>query len=340
MKLICYIPNKATNDATSYFVSLIRESFKDHGIESIVVNHKRFNLENNDLVFTIRVRDYIAVYLKYRNSKHIFWSQGIGPEEYMMINQYSFKSRLIYQFYNLMEHRTLLSSNYIIMVSIAMKKHYENKHRFKINNSCIIPCYNKALKKEYFDATLKRPDSYVFAGSLYTWQCFEETAQLYKKIESRNSNANLTILTKDIKKAEDLLKQIGVINFDVYYVELPQVDQELSKFKYGFLLRKDHIVNRVATPTKMNTYLSVGLIPIHTAVIDSFEKHLDLAHFQVKISRNDTSEQMVRKVLNHNLQKINYDAFYEICKENFTGYYDDEFNKNNLTQQVISNLKV
>lgn len=37
-----------------------------------------------------------------------------------------------------------------------------------------------------------------------------------------------------------------------------QLNEEHAKYKFGFLLRMDDVVNNVATPTKYNSYLTLG----------------------------------------------------------------------------------
>jgi len=49
------------------------------------------------------------------------------------------------------------------------------------------------------------------------------------------------------EKANTILKKEQVQHFEVKYVPLSELDIELSKYKYGFLIRKNHIVNYILT---------------------------------------------------------------------------------------------
>ncbi|MFH4294131.1 hypothetical protein WAJ58_23570, partial [Acinetobacter baumannii] len=67
----------------------------------------------------------------------------------------------------------------------------------------------------------------------------------------------------------------------IKYVSLENLDTELLKYKYGFLIRENHIVNNVATPTKMNSYLANGIIPIYLSFIDHFKVNFNEYDFIV-----------------------------------------------------------
>ncbi|MDO7172157.1 hypothetical protein [Mariniflexile sp. AS56] len=335
MRVIFYLPTKSINDATEYYVNLIRKAFVEENIEVIQFAENNFEITSSDYIFTIRVRDFIDIYRKNRKAKIIMWFQGVGPEEYLMLNNYSIKAYIIYNLYNIVEKITIRKSFYNLFVSERMQKYLKEKHSYNKKNYTIIPCYNKNLLKEYFDLSLKPKSTFVYAGSLYSWQCFEKTISLYKEIELKNKNAFLTILTKEVEVAEAQIKELGIKNYDVFYVELKDLEQELSKHKYGFILREDHIINNVATPTKMNTYLSVGLMPIYTNVIDSFSENLNLGDYEIKTSANEDLIEISNKIIEHDDLIIDYNDFYDNCKNNFAGYYDDDFNINKVKKEFI-----
>ena len=116
----------------------------------------------------------------------------------------------------------------------------------------------------------------MYAGSLSAWQNIDETLKIFKQIENIIPEATLTLLTEEKIKAQALIKQYDIQNAMVRYVSLNNLNEELLKHKYGFLLRKDIKVNNVSTPTKMNSYLSSGVIPIYSDAIKDFSKHINL----------------------------------------------------------------
>jgi hypothetical protein len=338
IRAIFYLPKKSINDATEYYVGLIKKAFIEKGINVIIYEENNFNTEPSDYIFTIRVRDFIHVYKQKRNAKIIMWFQGVAPEEYLMLNNYSYRAYAIHYVFNFFEKITIKKSFYNFFVSAKMQEYLKEKHSYYKDNYSIIPCYNKNLKQEYFDGTLKPKTSFVYAGSLYSWQCFEKTLALYKEIEKQNSKAFLTILTKEKEEAEKQLKHFNIKNYKVLYVQLQDLDSELSKHKYGFILREDHIINNVSTPTKMNTYLSVGLIPIYTNVIDSFNKNLNLGSYEIKAKVQEDIIKISNSIINHDGLDIDYNDFYNICKDNFANFYDDHFNIKIITNELINKI--
>ncbi|HCH8014075.1 TPA: hypothetical protein NJW72_003719, partial [Acinetobacter baumannii] len=120
-----------------------------------------------------------------------------------------------------------------------------------------------------------------YAGSLATWQCVDKTLELYSLIERVLPNASLTLLTKEKELAETMINNYKIKNYSIKYVSLENLDTELLKYKYGFLIRENHIVNNVATPTKMNSYLANGIIPIYSSFIDDFKVNFNEYDFIV-----------------------------------------------------------
>lgn len=169
-------------------------------------------------------------------------------------------------------HAIILFSFFSFFLIIISNQNSNNRLN-KI--SYIISCYNKALNKnliiENFSKYYKL--NFVYAGSLYKWQCIEKTLEVFREVEKIDSSAHLTLLTKNTTEAKHMVELFGIKNFDVKYISLHDLDSELIKYKYGFLLRADNILNRVAKPTKMNSYLAVGIIPIYSIVVDSLKKN-------------------------------------------------------------------
>lgn len=52
----------------------------------------------------------------------------------------------------------------------------------------------------------------------------------------------------------------------------------LRDVKFGFVLRDDIAVNNVATPTKLSSYLSAGVIPIYSSALKDFYEKTKFMH--------------------------------------------------------------
>lgn len=93
------------------------------------------------------------------------------------------------------------------------------------------------------------------------WQCVPKMLDIYKYIKKNIPSATLTIFTSQQKVAKELVlkKEVDV---KIEYCAPEMMNAKLSEFKYGFLIRDNIKVNQIATPTKINTYMAAGIIPI------------------------------------------------------------------------------
>lgn len=53
-----------------------------------------------------------------------------------------------------------------------------------------------------------------------------------------------------IEQAKEIVENAGLNNIEIRNVPYQELPAEMKKFKYGFLIRDNHALNRVATPTK------------------------------------------------------------------------------------------
>ncbi|MFS4491342.1 hypothetical protein [Maribacter sp. 2308TA10-17] len=333
-----YLPKDQINDATSYYIDLIKNAFLDSDFRVSTFHKNDFEINNSDYIVVVSSLNFLNVYRRNRKAKIIMWFQGLTPEESKMMRGNSLSSKMRFLAYNWMERKTIHNSYFNFFVSDRMQRHYSEKYKYYGDNFLIIPCYNKGLNKEYFTSKIKPESSFVYAGGIFPWQCFTETAHIFREIEKKNPDALLTVLTKDQEKAEKVIKAEGVLNYKIKYVSLEEVMGELGKHKYGFLLREDNIVNNCATPTKMNTYLSAGLIPIHTYAIDAFNEHINLDGFEIKGNLESEKTKLAEEILLHDNIQIDYNTYYDVCHSNFKEYFDDTYHIERIKSELISRI--
>ncbi|WP_313384725.1 hypothetical protein [Chishuiella sp.] len=324
-----YLPKKCINEATIYYVNVIKKSLELLDKKVIMKDNLDFTLSNNDYVLTIRLRDFLTAYIKHKPKNTIYWFQGIQPEEYCLLNNYSAKSKIIKLGLDCLEKWVLKKATYIFFVSEEMKNHYKRKYNFIPKNYILMPCFNKQLDEKLFYKA-KKENSFVYAGSLFTWQCFEKTIQLFKKIQDKLPEASLTILTNEIDKATEQLKESNIKNYSVKFIPLEQLDQELSKYKYGFIIREDILINNVSTPTKMNSYLSVGLIPIYTDVINDYNINFSKFNYQIRLKNNRGLINWVKEITDFNKNIIDTKKQFIEVK----GLFDMYYNENNYHKKI------
>ena len=333
-----YLPKDRINDATEYYVDLINNAFLNSEFSEATYEKNNFEIKDSDYFVVINPIDFLNIYRRNRKAKIIMWFQGLTPEESNMMRGNSLSSKIRFPIYNWMERVTVNKSYFNFFVSDRMQKHYSEKYSYNGDNFMIIPCYNKNLKREYFSSDIKPKSSFVYAGGIHPWQCIGETLAIFKEIEKNNTDAFLTILTKDQEKAERMIQKEGIKNYKIKYVSLEEVIGELGMHKYGFLLREDNIINNCATPTKMNTYLAAGLMPIHTNAVHAFNEHINLDGYEIKGNIEDKNHKLAEEILFHDNIQIDYNQYYDVCQSNFLTYFDDTYHIKNITSELISRI--
>lgn len=320
-KILFLLSKDSLNDATEYYIDILKDSFIQSGFV-VDISHRVKDAREYMYILTIEAKWFFFAKLANRHAKIMNWFQGVVAEEAFMTTNSMLRKGLWHFF----EAFTLYFSEMNIYVSESMKRYFEKKYKISSKSFFIMPCFNKELNIGLVDESKYNIPSFVYAGSMAKWQCVEEMICLYSEIEKEIPNSSLIILTKEIDMAEKLINQYGLKNYQIKYVGLEKLDEELRKYKYGFLLRDNHVVNNVATPTKMNSYLAARIIPIYTDVIDDFCVSFDHAKKFVRlkdIERKNWCEQIVNYEKNFNCMVL---AEYQKSVEDiFLSYYSKDF---------------
>lgn len=186
-----------------------------------------------------------------------------------------------------------------------------------------MPCLNEQIHKDSFFTDNKYNDNFFcYAGATVNWQCFEETVALYAKIEQEQQykNCKLLLLVKNKELAMKYIEKYQVKNFEIDFVTVEELPEKLKKVKFGFLLRQESPVNAVATPTKMATYLSNGIIPIYSKALSGMEEMLKDTKYTIALS-NFQDIEAIEPYLD---RKIDPQEIYEDYKQLFDTVYNRE----------------
>lgn len=314
-----YIPKKSyLNEATNYYCDLIIEGLGCHekNIFTSLTPLKKF-----DIVFVLDAKSLFFVKSRYPFKKVVTWYQGVVPEEAIM----QFNSKLKFLYWRVFEFLSLKLTYINIFVSDSMAEHYRKVYGFVGQNYVVIPCFNKVLSEEKITANKNKYDSisFVYAGSLHKWQCIDQTLAFFKNVQSVYPSASLLFLTFDVNAAQDIIKKYDIKNVEVLCVPENQVDDYIAKCRFGFLIRESNIVNRVATPTKMSTYLSVGTIPVMTNTITDFNNHI-VTKYSFIYDLNENSDAVSNRFFEHLASKVDVDKLVQDYNFIFTTYYNRE----------------
>ncbi len=314
---------------TTEYVSVIEKCLNLNGIETQNIDVLEKRKENKDRGIIV-ILPSAAIRAKNAGYKKIvLWVQGASAEESRLRNNSNFRYFLL----NFIERKGLKCADLILFVSETMKEYFENKFKMVYDNCYIMPCFNNEIDKEYFYTENKYQDNmFIYAGSLAPWQCFEPTVGFYKKIEECIPNASFRVLVKDHKTAAEILKKYGVKNYSLGFVPQSEIGKEMAKAKFGFCLREDSIINRVATPTKLSTYIAHGVMPVYSSSIEDFARRAGecLYCICVDYAEEKSEEEIVRLCKD----KISPDGVLKEFTEKFGNYFSKEYHQKLLSEKI------
>lgn len=316
------INHKKNNDraVTSLYLQIIKKAL-------IKNNYKcsfKFNLSEIDKKNDLLVFDECKIAFKYlmKGYNNFFiWTQGIVPEEALLQGY----SKLRYYAHSIIEYIILKNAKLVFMVSNEMLSHYQKKYKLNLKGkTCVMPCFNEeAVDNVSFEDPKKyTSNTFVYLGSLSEWQCFDETLEIYKSIEKKDKKSKLYVFTKNTEEANRKIKDKKIRNFKVEFVSPEELGKKIRDIKYGFVIRKDIEVNRVATPTKLSNYISHGIIPIYSECLVSFNKYNSKEKIAISFDLQD-EENSINKIIQNMKRKISKDKIEKWSKETFATYYNE-----------------
>lgn len=336
MNIKIYTRKNDPNDAVNYYLQLIKQALEEKYSVCVMSVSSIKNIGRDDVVVTISPAAYFLLLLKNPKQKIIYWFQGIAAEELAYLYS-GLKNALKVKLFTYLEHRILKRSLLVVFVSESMRLYYRRKCGYDKTNYVIIPCFNKQKtvsisqilgnNKHKYDTP-----SFVYAGSVNQWQCIEETVYLFSLIKKRIEHATLTLLTADKEGAQRILEAYNV-SAEIKYIPLNELDKELQKYKYGFILRRDIPLNRVSTPTKLSSYLANGVIPIYSTVIDSFQEPLADKHYAIPADVNDLSG-LCEQVCSFDSRPVDT----AVMEQEYTAIFDSFYNEADYKQLLIQTL--
>lgn len=189
---------------------------------------------------------------------------GIVPEEEMMMGD---KDRS--QYFGEIERKVMASVKHAAVVTRSMARHYNEKYaQAAVVDFVYLPVFDysvfhrsRALAPQILEKRRRLPrDRVIYAGGAQIWQCVD----LMLECIARGIGAyDFDIFSHDIHEFSERLKRRGLPE-DIFkgYVDKDRLGQVYSLSAFGFVLREAHVVNKVASPTKICDYCSSCVIPI------------------------------------------------------------------------------
>lgn len=320
-----YLREGDRNMATTFYIDVIEKALKKvYGNVSFVSDVKKITKE--DVVCIITLYAYRDVLIHNFSQRIIYWWQGVTPEELRFnVSKFTMRLRLKILYNTFLEWLLLHHASLNIFVSPTMEEHYRRKYRYSGSNTFIMPCYNQDIMQEAFykEGKYTRP-SFVYAGAMLAWQCVEEALLLYCKVKERYPNATLTLLTNGKVEATRLIEKHKAKDVTIKFVPVQELNNEQSKYKYGLLLRSNDTVNNVATPTKFNSYLAVGLIPVISRVIGAYNPIINNMKYVVATEDEKDLDSAYNQICEIESTEIKSEDVYKEYSQIFQSYYNTQ----------------
>lgn len=224
------------------------------------------NLINNyKYIYIHSIYMYSRIYKYIRNGqKTILDFHGVVPEELFYNKKY-----LSSMYYSYVEKKAAKNINFIIFVTEAMANYFSKKHPKSKAVSQIFPIIakNTLVEKETdinsMRLNIKNPVIFIYSGNIQKWQNVPEMFNFIKMHDrenhvyiflSREKEYFMNIVNTEFRAIKNRFILDSVLPKELY--------KYYSIAHYGFLIRDDNILNKVACPTKMLEYLFYGITPI------------------------------------------------------------------------------
>lgn len=180
---------------------------------------------------------------------------GVVPEEFRMHDD--FYSALIYD----KEERLAVRKAGIVIVVTKAMEHYL---RQKFRNALKARSISFPMFPTFAPSIATRPlengkPIVVYAGGVHRWQQVPKMIDAIAKTIERCQHRFYTPATETVKAMLPAELADSVVVESKTHAELMAIYPQCH---YGFILREDSIVNKVACPTKLVEYLAMGIVPI------------------------------------------------------------------------------
>lgn len=328
-----YCDKRSLNTATVYYINLITDCLKEKGFEILTV-YNRKDIQTPEIIFTVTERYYLVAKMFFPKAKTIYWAQGVDAEE-AKANMHSLKDYARYLLRRYAESLAIRKADLLFCVSERQVEYYENKYGYdKQRPHIVMPCYNLHLSGVFNKAQYEKP-TFVYAGNACGWQGVDFMLDVYARVESQLGNScKLVLLTNDNAEFERKIKEVGIRNVEMKFVPLTELQDELHKYKYGFIIRDESIINQVATPTKMNSYLASYVIPIYSDSVQDFVVNIKLGEFSLMAKCPLKADEISDRIISFEKAPHDYNKFEAFVKEIFDDHYNDNYYQAQIKHQI------
>jgi len=241
------VAHRHNDKVIEYRLNLLDEAHHQH-LEDLVLRSRFI------YVHTLHLARYVLPF--YPTGKIVTDMHGIAPEEERMLDRNANAT-----FYEGVE-TAVLSNSHIVVVTDAMRRHLLAKHPEAKSRFTVLPIIelhpvNLSERKRRTPENRYRA---IYAGGTQPWQNID----LMLDIADRAADfCDFTFLSHEyaaIRARATGRPLERVSTFSVANKE--ELPSRYLDADFGFVLRDDNPVNRVACPTKLTEYLWFGVVPV------------------------------------------------------------------------------
>lgn len=168
----------------------------------------------------------------------------------------------------LTERLVFRSSDYFLFVSDEMASFYKSQYSF--SNYDVLPTLvNKDLFKPTDSNSMVLERKYklrgkkilIYIGGTSVWQNIDKIIQTFGEMIQYNNELFMFFISNEKERIEKMIFETGVDSkyYSVLSLTYEEIPEYLNLAEYGVIIRDENIVNRVASPIKINEYLACGL---------------------------------------------------------------------------------
>lgn len=220
-------------------------------------------IRNHDIIF---FRSYPTIlffgfFAKLLGKKIIFDTRGLFFEE--LLDSGKLNAKYALPFLRFLEKRLLLLSSVVICVTESQKEYYlsllgTRKTRMVVIHNCapLAPIVEDRTKSSNLEL--------VYVGSLVRWHSPELVKEVCLELERMNVPYSLTVLTRDLSRAESLFSCLG----EKVIIRSHNFRDNPIRFDYGFCLISGGLSKKVCFPVKFLEYIQSGTKVINSDNVD------------------------------------------------------------------------
>jgi len=261
------------------------------------------------------------------NAKVVFEVHGASPEETEMSGGHPNRIKKLEEW----EKEAFRSADHFNFVSYKMRDYFQKKYSLNFINYSIIPCcvhtekfvmvWNEREQKRH-ELGLNDKIVIAYLGTLTVWQWPEAMFTLFEQIHKKRKDTFFYLLVpgSDHDKALELIHKHNISDDSYRLEEVPhdKVGAFLGIADIGLLLRKQHPVNYVASPTKFGEYLAAGVPVIVTDEIGDTSAIIDKnkVGIVINVDNEGVSEENLNRLIDFiDKLKIDRNEFAHRCKQ-------------------------